>query len=147
MDKQGIVWRRTKAGALKLTIINTDTGIFHINCMPSLSSASIQPGCHSMLASLHPKSLFELINLSEALCNTHAWMHTLSPRRVFKHSGTEVDITNLSNTAEIVTCVWQAINPNKNEESSVRPDVNGNYNAFLWKNNQITIMLCTDIPT
>ncbi len=55
MDKQGIVWSRTKPGALKLTIINIDTGIFHIYSMPPLSSPSIQPACHSMLASLHPK--------------------------------------------------------------------------------------------
>ncbi len=62
MDKQGIVWSRTKPGALKCTIINIDTGIFHINCMPPLSSPSIQSACHSMLASLHSTSLFVLIN-------------------------------------------------------------------------------------
>ncbi len=145
MDKQGIVWSRTKPGALKLTIINIDTGIFQINCMPPLSSPSIQPACRSMLASLHPTSLFELINLSEALCKAHAWMHTLSPRRVFKHSGMEVDITNLSNTAEIVTCAWQAINPCKHEESFVRPDVNGHFNAFHLRITTITIWLCTDL--
>lgn len=132
MDKQGIVCSPTKAEVLKLTFIDIDTGIFHINCTPPLSSASIQPACHPMLASLHPTSLFELINLSEALSDTHAWMHTPSPRRVFKHSGMEVDITNLSNTTETVTCIWQAINP-WILESSVRPDVNGHYNVFSQK--------------
>ncbi len=57
------------------------------------------------------------------------------PPGVFKHSGMEVDITNLSNTAEIVTCARQAIDPCKHEESFVRPDVNGHFNGISLKNN------------
>ncbi len=144
MDKQGIVWSRTKPGALKLTIINIDTGIFQINCMPPLSSPSIQPACRSMLASLHPTSLFELINLSEALCK-HMPECIHFPQACVQTQWDEVDITNLSNTAEIVTCAWQAINPCKHEESFVRPDVNGHFNAFHLRITTITIWLCTDL--